>query len=463
MTNSAGEYEFTWVAAGTWSAEVTGGLSGVRFPSFDYDDAYTASSSPVTPNKSQVVLTASTPIVTDADFGYINRGKLEGVIKEDVAGTSLYDPSAPGIAGVTVHLVEHDGITPKYHLDGVTPIIMTTDSAGKFSIRNLECPLVGELYAVRVEFGPSATGPLATMEPSYDSDVLGTPGYGSGVNVSAGTHMINADLPSTTASQIAQRTEQNLYLGYRAIAGDLVIQKQVAKATAKIGDIIPYTITIENKNPISPALGVVIEDLIPAGFKYVSGSARLDGVKIEDPTGTRPLRFENINLGSPSGVGSDPVKRKLTYFLVIGAGVTEGDYVNTAVAKDSFNQNASNTSSATVQVTADPLFDDSLIFGKVYVDTNKNGIQDGDEKGLGGVKLITGRGEIITTDKEGRYHLPGVSGGRWERGINFILKLDVRSLSKGHKVLGENPTVVRLSPGIPSKIDFRIEEETINP
>ncbi|MGW8265439.1 MAG: hypothetical protein ACWGSQ_03675, partial [Longimicrobiales bacterium] len=33
------------------------------------------------------------------------------------------------------------------------------------------------------------------------------------------------------------------------------------------------------------------EDLIPAGFKYVEGSARLDGAPIDDPSGHRPLSF----------------------------------------------------------------------------------------------------------------------------------------------------------------------------
>lgn len=202
-------------------------------------------------------------------------------------------------------------------------------------------------------------------------------------------------------------------------------------------------------------MNLTLEDLIPAGFKYVEGSARLDGEKIEDPSGNRPLLFKNIDLDKS---GTEKGERKLSYFLVVGSGVTQGEYTNTAVAKNSVNRVASNVSQATVEITSDPLFDDSLIFGKVYIDSNGNGEQDAEEEGLGGVKLATGRGEIITTDEHGRYHIPAVDGGRWERGRNFILKLDVRSLPAGYKVISDNPIVVRTSPGLPSKINFRVKQ-----
>lgn len=451
ITDANGDYEVTGIPAGEWTVEVIGGLSGLHLPSFDYDDAFDSINTPSTPNKAVVQLTNGSPIVENANFGYINRGKISGVIKEDLLATGLYDPSAAGIAGVSVYLVENDGTTAKTYADG-SPIILTTDSTGYFAVRNLDCPASGVAERVRVEFGIHSTGPLSLLEPSYDSDSP-SGGYGSGVDLANGRHTVHADLTDT----VAERTPADLYLGYRQVAGDIIIHKVAGKATAKIGDIVPYTITIENKSE-APALNVTIEDLIPAGFKYVSGSSRLDGVKIEDPKGNRPLRFEGVDLGSSTGSGTENSKRKLSYFLVVGSGVTQGEYTNSAVAKNRFDKVASNTSKATVEITSDPLFDDSLIFGKVYVDVNENGEQNAEEEGVSGVKLVTGRGEIITTDEHGRYHIPAVDGGRWERGRNFILKLDVRSLPAGYKVISDNPIVVRTSPGLPSKINFRIKK-----
>lgn len=111
---------------------------------------------------------------------------------------------------------------------------------------------------------------------------------------------------------------------------------------------------------------------------------------------------------------------------------------------------------ANAEITDLPLFEDSVIFGTVYVDSNNNGEQDKGERGISGVKLVTGSGEIVTTDQDGRYSIAGVNGGRFERGTNFILKLDESSMPNNYKLLSSAKTVVRLSSGLPSKIDFRL-------
>lgn len=448
VSDAAGKYSFTGVPKGDWQVTVSS-VPADYAPSFDYDDSFNARSLPISPNQARIDSPTNAPDISIVDFAYIHRGQMGGVIKEDQTASGIYNVSAPGIAGVSVYLLQSDGVTPVLDSNG-QPTVMITDANGEFSLRNLVAPSTGANYKLRVDFGSSSMGALKDYEPSYDSDAA--IGMGGLVNWLNGTHVITANLP---ASGIRDFT--NLYLGYRSAAGDLTITKKAAKGTAKVGEIVPYTIIITNNNPTSPALNVVIEDLIPAGFKYVAGTARLDGEKIADPTGGRPLTFEKMELGAKGGINDE---RKLTYFLIVGTGVTPGDYVNTAVAKNALSGKvSSNTSSATVKVTGDPLFDDSLIFGKVYIDTNGNGKQDEEERGLGGVKLITGRGEIITTDQEGRYHLTDVSGGRWERGTNFILKLDVRSLPKGYKVISDNPIVVRLSPGIPSRVNFAVQEK----
>jgi len=41
-----------------------------------------------------------------------------------------------------------------------------------------------------------------------------------------------------------------------------------------------------------------------------------------------------------------------------------------------------------------------------------------------------------------------------DRGSNFILKLDARSLPAGFRVTTENPRVVRLTPGMMSEVNF---------
>lgn len=105
------------------------------------------------------------------------------------------------------------------------------------------------------------------------------------------------------------------------------------------------------------------------------------------------------------------------------------------------------------------LFDDSTIMGTVYNDRNQNGIQDEGEEGIGGVRLVTATGQIIITDQHGRYSLAAIAGGLSERGINFIIKLDKDSLPEQYQLISSQTQTVRLSAGIPQKIDFRVIEK----
>lgn len=100
----------------------------------------------------------------------------------------------------------------------------------------------------------------------------------------------------------------------------------------------------------------------------------------------------------------------------------------------------------------DQTFETPTVFGRVFLDENRNGYYDDGEAGMGGVKLVSAQGEIITTDLEGRYSLPVLNQTRG----NYILKLDSKSLPKNYKITTDNPAIVRLSPGMPSEINFGV-------
>lgn len=100
----------------------------------------------------------------------------------------------------------------------------------------------------------------------------------------------------------------------------------------------------------------------------------------------------------------------------------------------------------------DSTFETPTVFGRVFLDENRNGYYDSGEPGVSGVKLISAKGEIITTDSEGSYSLPVLNQTRG----NYILKLDSKSLPRNYKITTENPAIVRLSPGMPSEINFGV-------
>ena len=98
-----------------------------------------------------------------------------------------------------------------------------------------------------------------------------------------------------------------------------------------------------------------------------------------------------------------------------------------------------------------------MIIGKVYNDLNDNGIQEYGENGVGGIRIISTTGDIITTDEFGRYHLV-VSEDKVSRtGYTLVLKLDKRTLPKGTKFLTNNPLILKVTSGLMEKANFRLK------
>jgi hypothetical protein len=94
------------------------------------------------------------------------------------------------------------------------------------------------------------------------------------------------------------------------------------------------------------------------------------------------------------------------------------------------------------------------VVGKVFDDRNLNGRQDDGESGLAGVRVATARGLIATADQYGRFHITCAAVPDEDRGGNFILKLDDRSLPSGYRVVSENPRVQRATRGKLLRFNF---------
>lgn len=213
------------------------------------------------------------------------------------------------------------------------------------------------------------------------------------------------------------------------------------------GQLVPYTITLRNTLTATlPFLTVI--DSLPPGFKYVQGSAQYDGVALEPVQNGREISWGNLQIAAGT-------QHTIKLLLIVGAGVSEGEYVNRARAVSAATGgNASGVATATVRVIPDPTFDCTDIIGKVFDDANANGYQDKGEKGLAGVRVVSARGLIATTDKYGRYHLTCAVVPNETRGSNYILKLDDRSLPSGYRVTSENPLVKRATRGKMIKFNF---------
>jgi uncharacterized repeat protein (TIGR01451 family) len=224
------------------------------------------------------------------------------------------------------------------------------------------------------------------------------------------------------------------------LGGAVAISKTSSAVDVVKGELVPYTITVSNVFG-APLYDIRIVDRFPAGFKYVAGSARLDGQPVEPLINGLEAFWDDLDLQVNQ-------RRVIKFLLVVGAGVTEGEYVNRAqVVNTAIGGAVSGEATATVRVVPDPDFDCTDVIGKVFDDRNLNGQQDAGEKGLAGVRVVTVRGLIATTDEYGRYHITCVTVPNEDRGSNLILKLDERSLPTGYRMTTENPRVKRATRG----------------
>ena len=224
------------------------------------------------------------------------------------------------------------------------------------------------------------------------------------------------------------------------LGGAVAISKTSSAVDVVKGELVPYTITVSNVFG-APLYDIRIVDRFPAGFKYVAGSARLDGQPVEPLINGLEAFWDDLDLQVNQ-------RRIIKFLLVVGAGVTEGEYVNRAQVVNTATGGAvSGEATATVRVVPDPDFDCTDVIGKVFDDRNLNGQQDPGEKGLAGIRVVTVRGLIATTDEYGRYHITCVTVPNEDRGSNLILKLDERSLPTGYRMTTENPRVKRATRG----------------
>ncbi len=207
------------------------------------------------------------------------------------------------------------------------------------------------------------------------------------------------------------------------ISSRLYLRKTAGKQTAAIGDFIPYTLNVENIDTIAPVPGVSVADRLPVGFRYRSGSARLNGVATADPAISADGRTLTFTVGDLGPAG----KAQIDYVAQVGVGVRPGPAVNTASASGTAGA-VSNSVSAMVQVTDDLFGEKAVIAGRVLVDGcgNKEAAEKG---GLAGVRVYLEDGTYAVTDAEGKYHFEAVQPG------DHVVQIDTGSLPERYEAL----------------------------
>jgi len=303
----------------------------------------------------------------------------------------------------------------------------------------------------RTSYASAGTGDISVdplfVDPdnadfTLQSKTLGRANDSPCIDVGTSTGAPAADIEGTARPQ-GSEVDMGAYEildkdGYHSTAS-----KDANKKRATAGDIITYTITITN-NTVQDILNAELRDGLPKGFKYLEGTTTLNNVLQADPTGTITRTF---TLGTLSA----NTTYTLRYKLVVGSGVSFGNYTNTATLYSTSNNQLASTVSATVTIVANPLFYNATLIGKVFNDKNQNQIQDNNEEGIPDVELAIETGLRVKTDQYGRYHINDL------KPITHIIGLDTKTLPGDSKLTTENPILLTpVTEGVTLKANFGV-------
>ena len=415
---------------------------------------------------SNITLTAATPNLTQHSlpldpagvvYDAVSRAPVAGAVVT-IRGPAGFTPATDLVGGNASQTTGADGIY-QFLLNpsapaGVYTLEITSYPSGYIPQPSSMIPVCNAtLNVASVLAGGADPAMMQQNEGAPQSETLHDPATcstntadgtfvnGSGALAGAATrHYFNFNFGPNSGDVINNHIPLDPILG-----GIIRITKTTPLVNVVRGDLVPYTVTATSTVAIN---NITITDRLPPGFKYRSGSASVNGVRIEPQVNGRDLAWPNQTFAAGE-------TKTYKLILVVGTGVGEGEYINQAWAENALVHTlVSNIGSAAVKVTPDPTFDCSDIIGKVFDDKNANGYQDQGEPGIPNARVVTARGLLVTTDAEGRFHVTCADIPNMDRGANFVMKLDERTLPSGYRGTPENPRDVRVTRGKMVKLNF---------
>ncbi|KDB53711.1 hypothetical protein X805_06890 [Sphaerotilus natans subsp. natans DSM 6575] len=378
----------------------------------------------------------------DASTGVVASGVISGVVVPvgatrinqslplDPAGVVYDSSSRAALGGVGVELLDASGqAVPGGCLIGGTNQVSTSGSgalAGVYSFLLINPPPSGcpgaAVYQLRVTptAGYAASGSIPAQAGTLVPPTGCTNGAAGGV-CTVQTQALPPSGSESTAYYLSIRLDPasgpdviNNHIPLDpSSSGTLLVVKTGDRTQAEIGDSVRYSIAVRRTDSGGATLPAVeIIDTLPAGFRYIAGTAMVGGVKIADPSGAPGpvLRFQ---IGALAAGASST----LSYRVRIGVGAQQGTGINRAqatgtpgaVCGSSANALCSNISQFRVTVTGGVFGAEACVVGRVFVDCNHDHVQGPEEPGIPGVRFYLNDGTSLISDVEGKYSVCGLA------------------------------------------------------
>jgi uncharacterized repeat protein (TIGR01451 family) len=216
-----------------------------------------------------------------------------------------------------------------------------------------------------------------------------------------------------------------------SIKTDLHVLKSAGKDQVSIGDFLSYRLTVEHTGTGGDIANTRLLDTLPRGFRYQSGSARLDGVATSAPSISGDGRTLDFGLGTLASGN----QVSLAYVVEVAAGARLGTAVNKARATGDGGQ-TSNVATAKVTVREDLLRSKATLLGRV----SSRSAKSAEVQGVANVRIYMEDGTWTVTDKDGLYHFEGIDPG------THVVQLDTSSLPEQYVAVATPNTRFAGSP-----------------
>jgi len=239
----------------------------------------------------------------------------------------------------------------------------------------------------------------------------------------------------------------------------VVLSKTASKHQAAVGDIITYTLRVENRSKTSYARdgdrgGVVLRDILPAQLRMIAGSPRasVDGVRVNVAPVRDPQLLEfklaDFEDGTPFELNAGS-RIFLRYQVAVGVNARRNDVATTrATVMGTDGVAISDEARVSVTVVGDPTFDSSWVTGRVYCDEDGDGWAGAADPGIYGARVYIDTGRYAVTDRDGKYHFSDVPPGL------HLIKVDTNTVPTGSEEVVRSSRSIHFSRGIPVQTSF---------
>lgn len=395
VTNSSGFYQFTGLLAGNYIVVVD--EDDADFPPLhvqtqDYDG--------LADDAAKVALTSSLATV---DFGYLPLGtaNIGDLVWLDLDSDGIKDAEESGVNGVTVQLY-HSTQTPGVH----TPLATTTTSGGGFySFTNLSANSY-YVYIPASNFGsgqPLATYPLSSPVTSTTDNNVNNDD--NGIQSSSGLGVVS---PLITLS--AAESEQTIDFGFSGVGsiGDTVFYDVNANGMQDYSETGIQNVIVElyvdaDNNGVADGAFIATATTDASGYYQFSGL----------PTTTYIVKVRTSSLPAGAVQTADPDLDGVPVNNSDGDPNNNGDHADTSIV----------LFAGSTYTGADFGYQMPGSIGDyVWLDVDRDGVQDFGEPGLEGVTVRITNGSTtynVVTDYDG-YWGQTVANGSWTVSIPSI-------------------------------------------